>query len=115
MEQKVNQAKGLKGRISPPGDKSISHRAVILNAIAEGTAEISNYLSGDDVMSTVGCLKDLGVEIDVGPDKLVVHGVGLSGLREAQDILNAHNSGTTMRLLSGLLAAQSFLSTITGA
>jgi 3-phosphoshikimate 1-carboxyvinyltransferase len=114
MEQKVNQAKGLKGRISPPGDKSISHRAVILNAIAEGTAEISNYLSGDDVMSTVGCLKDLGVEIDVGPDKLVVHGVGLSGLREAQDILNAHNSGTTMRLLSGLLAAQSFLSTITG-
>jgi 3-phosphoshikimate 1-carboxyvinyltransferase len=87
---------------------------VILNAIAEGTAEIANYLPGDDVMSTIGCLKELGVEIEVEPDKLVVHGVGLSGLHEAQDILDAGNSGTTMRLLSGLLAPQPFLSTITG-
>jgi 3-phosphoshikimate 1-carboxyvinyltransferase len=114
MEQRVEQAKGLRGRISPPGDKSISHRAVILNAIAEGTAEIANYLAGDDVSSTIACLKALGVEIEVEPDKLVVHGAGLSGLHEAQDILDARNSGTTMRLLSGLLAAQPFLSTITG-
>ncbi len=114
MEQRIEQVKTLAGRAVPPGDKSISHRAVILNAIADGTAEISNYLPGDDVMSTITCLQALGVDIEVGPDKLVVRGVGSSGLREAQDILDAHNSGTTMRLLSGLLAAQPFLSTITG-
>ena len=114
MEQRIEQVKTLAGQAVPPGDKSISHRAVILNAIADGTAEISNYLPGDDVMSTITCLQALGVDIEVGPDKLVVHGVGSSGLREAQDILDAHNSGTTMRLLSGLLAAQPFLSTITG-
>ena len=76
MEQKVEQVKTLAGRAVPPGDKSISHRAVILNAIADGTAEISNYLPGDDVMSTITCLQALGVDIEVGPDKLVVHGVG---------------------------------------
>jgi len=114
MQQTIEQAGSLAGHISPPGDKSISHRAVILNAIAEGVAEISNYLPGDDVKSTIACLAALGVDIEVSESKLVVHGVGLDGLREAQDILDAGNSGTTMRLLSGLLAPQSFFSTITG-
>ena len=114
MEQSIKQVKTLAGRVVPPGDKSISHRAVMLNAIAEGVAEITNYLPGDDVMSTITCLKELGVDIETSSDKLVVHGVGSSGLREAQDILDARNSGTTMRLLSGLLVAQPFLSTITG-
>ncbi|MFC1978664.1 3-phosphoshikimate 1-carboxyvinyltransferase [Chloroflexota bacterium] len=114
MEKRVQQVKTLAGRISPPGDKSISHRAVMLNAIAEGTAEISNYLPSDDVKSTIACLKALGVDIEVGSDRLLVHGVGSSGLSDAQDILDARNSGTTMRLLSGLLAPQPFLSTITG-
>ncbi|MFC1951144.1 3-phosphoshikimate 1-carboxyvinyltransferase [Chloroflexota bacterium] len=114
MDQSIKQVKTLAGRISPPGDKSISHRALMLNSISDGTAEIGNYLPCADVNSTIGCLTALGVNIEAGPDRLVVHGAGSAGLSQAQDMLDAGNSGTTMRLLAGLLAPQPFFSTITG-
>ncbi len=114
MEQTIKQPDNIKGQISPPGDKSISHRALMLNAIADGTAEVKNYLPSADVSSTIKCLEAMGVKIEVYDDKLIVHGTGLDGLKEPNDILDAGNSGTSMRLLSGLLAAQPFLTTITG-
>lgn len=108
----------LEGEIAPPGDKSISHRAAILNSIAEGRAEIDNYGPGRDCLATVSCLRALGVRIERrGPrdsPALLVSGVGAGGLREAVNVLNARNSATTMRLLSGLLASRPFLSIISG-
>lgn len=103
----------LEGTIKVPGDKSISHRAVILNSIAQGTARITNFLSGEDCESTIACMRAMGVDISEG-DLLQISGVGLHGLREPEDVLNAANSGTTTRLLAGLLAAQPFFSVITG-
>lgn len=114
MKQRIEACQGLSGQIIPPGDKSISHRALILNAIAEGKAKIVNFSPSADFYSTLACLKALGVESQVGPEGLIVSGVGSKGLREAEDVLNAGNSATTMRLLTGLLAAQPFLSIITG-
>lgn len=108
----------LEGEITPLGDKSISHRAVILNSLTEGEATISNFSPGNDCAATITCLKALGVKIkrldsDKFPTQLV-KGVGKTGLAEAENILDARNSATTMRLLAGLLAAQPFLSIITG-
>jgi len=103
----------LEGTIKVPGDKSISHRAVILNSIADGRASVSHFLAGADCLSTVACMRALGVSIQDG-DPLVVEGQGLRGLREPEGVLDAENSGTTMRLLTGLLAAQPFFTVITG-
>ena len=118
MKQKVSPCRSLAGEVSPPGDKSISHRAVILNGIAEGEARLTNFSPGGDCLSTVGCMKALGVEVAADftgtAPTLTIHGVDKRGLREAEDVLDAGNSGTTMRLLAGLLAAQPFLSIITG-
>lgn len=100
-----------------PGDKSITHRAIILNAIASGDARLSRYLPGGDCLSTVNCLRAMGVRIEDIPGPfptLLVHGAGHGGLKEPDDVLNAGNSGTTTRLLTGLLAAQPFFSVITG-
>ena len=98
-----------------PGDKSISHRSLILNAMAHGTARITGLSDGEDVMSTMACLRGMGVEITEGDDsgEYTVIGQG-PVLDEPSDILDAGNSGTSMRLLSGLLAAQPFLSVLTG-
>ncbi len=108
----------LEGEVTPPGDKSISHRAVILNSIASGEAEIVNFSPGGDCWSTVSCLRVLGARIRRGgtPDfpTLLVSGVGGKGLTEPPNVLDAENSATTMRLLGGLLSSQSFLSIITG-
>lgn len=107
----------LTGEIAVPGDKSISHRALILNSLAAGNSTISNLSPGKDCLSTINCLKALGVRFEKREGKplnLSIHGVGNTGLTEAQNILNAGNSATTMRLLSGVLAAQPFLSIITG-
>jgi 3-phosphoshikimate 1-carboxyvinyltransferase len=93
-----------------PGDKSISHRALILNAVADGTARLGNLSPGADVASTAACLRALGVEVGEGS----IHGVGLRGLRAAAGPLDCGNSGTTMRLLAGLLAAQPFETELTG-
>lgn len=108
----------LEGEIAPPGDKSISHRAAILNSVAKGDARIDNFGPGQDCLATVKCLRALGVKIvrkgSQDSPTLLVSGVGDGGLREATNVLNAQDSATTMRLLGGLLASRPFLSVITG-
>ncbi len=105
----------LSGEVRVPPDKSISHRAMILNSIACGEARVRNFSQAADCASTVACLRALGVEIDCRDDgDLVVRGRGEESLLEPDDVLDAGNSGSTMRLLAGLLAAQPFLSVITG-
>jgi 3-phosphoshikimate 1-carboxyvinyltransferase len=113
MKVTIEPARVLRGRIQVPGDKSISHRAAMLGAIAEGTTAISNFLWADDCRSTLACLRSLGVEIREQDGAAVVYGRG-PGLRPAADILDAGNSGTTVRLLSGILAGQPFATEITG-
>jgi 3-phosphoshikimate 1-carboxyvinyltransferase len=113
--RKVGPCPRLEGEIALPGDKSISHRAAIFNALAKGKAELSNFAPGRDCLATVNCLKALGVEIHrKEKGDLLIWGNGSDGLREAPDVLDAWNSATTMRLLSGLLASQPFLSVLTG-
>ena len=104
----------LRGTIEVPGDKSISHRAVILNAVAEGNALVTNFLTGADCLATIACMRALGVEVEQDGTTVRVHGRGLRGLEEARDALDCGNSGTTMRLLTGLLAGQPFFSVLTG-
>jgi 3-phosphoshikimate 1-carboxyvinyltransferase len=104
----------LRGTIAVPGDKSISHRAVMFNAIAEGNAHITNFLTGADCVSTIGCMQALGVKIERSGSEVQVYGRGLRGLQAPSTILDCGNSGTTIRLLSGLLAGQNFRATLTG-
>lgn len=104
----------LRGEITVPGDKSVSHRAVIFGALAEGITEISGFLNGEDCLSTVACFRRLGVSADVAGTDVRVHGVGLQGLREPDDVLDCGNSGTTARLLLGVLAGQPFHAVLTG-
>jgi 3-phosphoshikimate 1-carboxyvinyltransferase len=119
-EVTISRPARLRGTITTPGDKSISHRSSMFNAVARGTARVTNYSTGQDCASTVRILRGLGVQIDVAPgksgsgDTLTVHGVGMSGFREPDDILDAGNSGTTTRLMSGLLAGRPFQAVITG-
>jgi 3-phosphoshikimate 1-carboxyvinyltransferase len=116
--RKVKPPLHLEGEITLPGDKSISHRAAILNSLARGKAQIDNYAPGRDCLATLRCLRVLGVEIQKkGPrdfPSLVVSGIGEDSLKEAENVLNAEDSATTMRLLGGLLSSQPFLSIITG-
>ncbi|MGQ9546713.1 MAG: 3-phosphoshikimate 1-carboxyvinyltransferase [Dehalococcoidia bacterium] len=108
----------LEGEVVPPGDKSISHRAVILNSLAKGQARIDNFAPGQDCLVTLRCLRALGVRIRKrGPrdsPSVFTLGIGADGLKEPTNVLNAQNSATTMRLLGGLLCSQPFLSIITG-
>jgi 3-phosphoshikimate 1-carboxyvinyltransferase len=98
-----------------PGDKSISHRALLLGAIAEGTSHVKGFLPGADCLATLRAVRALGVEVEEPtPTTLVVHGRGLHGLQEADDVLDCGGSGTTMRLLAGMLAGQPFTSVLTG-
>ncbi len=106
--------KRISGRIKVPGDKSISHRAVILGSIAKGTTRIKNLLESEDVLHTVGIFRALGVKIEKISGTYYIQGKGLYGLSEPDNILDAGNSGTTIRLVSGILSAQPFLSIITG-
>jgi len=114
MNYTIKPTNNIRGRVSVPGDKSISHRALMLGAIAKGRTEITNLSSGKDVLATWNCLAQLGVKIEEKNNRVHVHGKGLHGLIPPEGILNAGNSGTTMRLLSGVLAGQFFESTITG-
>ncbi|MBV9214737.1 MAG: 3-phosphoshikimate 1-carboxyvinyltransferase, partial [Acidobacteria bacterium] len=107
-------AKSIKGEVSVPGDKSISHRAVMLGSIAEGITRIENFAGSDDCNSTITCMQAMGVEIDVDDTNVVVHGVGPNGLEPPTAPLDCGNSGTTMRLLAGILAGQEFESVVTG-
>ena len=105
----------LRGRVRVPGDKSISHRSIMLGSIAEGTTRISGFLEGDDSLATLKAFQAMGVKIE-GPEqgRVVVHGVGLHGLRPPAQPLDLGNSGTSMRLLSGLLAGQAFDTELVG-
>jgi len=115
VKQRIKAPRALSGEVSPPGDKSISHRAAILNGIAAGKARVGNFAKSADCFATVSCLRALGVKIEpMEGETLLIEGAGESGLREADDVLNAENSATTMRLMAGLLASQPFLSVITG-
>ena len=115
MRQTVSRPSLLEGAISVPGDKSVSHRALLLNSIALGEARLTGLSAGEDVLSTMRCLKAMGARIEPGEEagSVVVYGID-HGLQEPQDVLDAGNSGTSMRLLSGLLAAQPFTSVLTG-
>ncbi|PUU93133.1 MAG: 3-phosphoshikimate 1-carboxyvinyltransferase, partial [Halanaerobium sp.] len=112
---KVNPADKISGEIRVPGDKSISHRSLILASIAAGESKIEGLLEAEDCLSTMGIMRDLGIEITKGgAGKYTVQGKGLDGLEEADDVLDCGNSGTSMRLLAGLLASQDFYSVLTG-
>ena len=104
----------LRGEVAVPGDKSISHRAVIFGAVASGKTKIEGFLAGEDCLSTVACLRQLGVPVTAGGETVLIDGVGLDGLGEPDDVLNAGNSGTTARLLLGVLSGQPFYSVLTG-
>ena len=112
---RVSPPARLRGEIAVPGDKSITHRALIFNAIAVGEARIDGFLDAADTRSTIECMRALGARIEEpAPERLLVRGRGRAGLREAADVLDCGNSGTSMRLLSGLLAGLPFLSVLTG-
>src|SRR5205809_5435969 len=109
MQRTVTAAKAIRGTLSVSANKSISHRAAVLNAIAEGEAIVEDFQRGADCLATLSCLRRLGVSFRWrSRSDLVVKGVGCRGFREPESVLDARNSGTTMRLLAGLLAAQPF-------
>ena len=111
----VHPSRGLTGELTPPGDKSLSHRAVMFSAIAEGATEITGFLTAADTLNTLTAIQKLGVAVEgAGTARLLVHGRGLDGLVEPDGVLDLGNSGTGMRLLAGLLAGQNFFSVLTG-
>ena len=104
----------LRGELTVPGDKSISHRAVMFGSLAQGTARITHFLEGADCLSTISCFRKMGVDIERNASEILVHGKGLHGLSAPSEILDVGNSGTTTRLISGILAGQSFTSELNG-
>jgi 3-phosphoshikimate 1-carboxyvinyltransferase len=114
MSEKIFPARSVSGAVTLPGDKSISHRYAMLAAIAEGVTKIHNYSTGADCQSTLGCVRSLGIEVEKNPAEVLVHGKGAAGLRESAEMLDAGNSGSTIRMLSGILASQGFTSRIGG-
>ena len=112
---RIHPSHGLAGELTPPGDKSLSHRAVMFAAVAEGKTDISGFLSGEDTLNTAKAVRMLGITVEEhGPGSLTVHGRGLEGLAEPAGVLDLGNSGTGLRLLAGLLAGQNFFSVLTG-
>jgi 3-phosphoshikimate 1-carboxyvinyltransferase len=110
----INKMGKISGRIRVPGDKSISHRAIMLAAISSGRSVIEGFLNGQDCLSTMNCFQAMGIDIQQTGQRVEIQGKGLCGLQEPKDVLDAGNSGTTMRLMSGILAGQNFMSIITG-
>lgn len=104
----------LRGELTVPGDKSISHRAVMFGSLAQGTTRITHFLKGADCLSTISCFHKMGVDIERNASEILVHGKGLHGLSAPAEILDVGNSGTTTRLISGILAGQSFTSELNG-
>lgn len=111
---KFTKSGPLHGEITIPGDKSISHRSIMFGSLAKGTTEITHFLQGADCLSTISCFQKLGIEIENQKDRIWVHGKGLDGLTKSDSILDTGNSGTTTRLISGILAAQPFVTTLNG-
>ena len=104
----------LRGELTVPGDKSISHRAVMFGSLAQGTTRITHFLEGADCLSTISCFRKMGVDIERNASEILVHGKGLHGLSAPSEILDVGNSGTTTRLISGILAPQNFDVVLTG-
>lgn len=114
MDIKLTRSAGLRGELAIPGDKSISHRAIMFGALSNGTTEITNFLQGADCLSTISCFQAMGVPIENDTNRVLIHGVGLHGLQAPEQMLDVGNSGTTTRLISGILAGQPFTSTLNG-
>ena len=114
MRKVITPASSVSGTITLPGDKSISHRYALIGSIAEGATRISNYSTGADCHSTLGCVRALGIDVEGIGTEFVIHGRGLDGLRQAAGDLDAGNSGSTIRMISGILAAQPFTSRLIG-
>jgi len=111
----INPTESINGQINVPGDKSISHRAVMIGSLAEGVTRIHNFLMGEDCLNTLKAFGAMGVQTEIEDDGTVtIHGNGLDGLREPEDVLDIGNSGTSIRIMSGVLAGQPFYSVITG-
>ncbi len=110
----ITKQTGLRGVVHVPGDKSISHRAVMFGALARGTTSVTHFLEGADCLSTISCFQKMGIEIEKQDDKVLIHGKGLRGLNSPREILDAGNSGTTTRLIAGILAGQKFISELDG-
>lgn len=110
----IKGTKHFRGELTPPPDKSLSHRAVIFSSLANGTGKIENFLRAQDTESTMHAFRTLGIVIDDRGPELIIHGKGLHGLTEPNDLINCGNSGTTIRLLSGVLAGNPFFSVLTG-
>lgn len=111
---KFSRCSALRGELTVPGDKSISHRAVMFGALSEGITEVTNFLQGADCLSTIDCFRRLGIEIENTPKRIRIHGKGLHGLTAPTDILDTGNSGTTTRLISGILSGQKFETILNG-
>ena len=110
----LKKVKGLSGEITVPGDKSISHRSIMLGSLAKGTTEVTGFLQGADCLSTIACFSKMGVCIENKNDVVLIKGQGLHGLKKPDDTLDVGNSGTTTRLMSGILAAQNFACRVNG-
>lgn len=111
---KLTRVKGFRGEVTVPGDKSISHRSIMLGSLAKGDTEVYGFLQGADCLSSIDCFRKMGVEIENKGDIVIIHGRGLHGLQAPTETLDVGNSGTTTRLMSGILAAQSFTSRVNG-
>lgn len=107
-------AKGLHGEVTIPGDKSISHRSIMFGSIASGTTEVTHFLEGADCLSTIDCFRKMGIEIEKKDSRILVRGKGLRGLSAPRETLNVGNSGTTTRLISGILSGQNFSCVLSG-
>lgn len=114
MNLVIQPRTGLRGDVSVPGDKSISHRAVMFSSLAKGITTVKGFLRGADCLSTVACMRDLGIRVEDRGTELVIYGQGLHGLKEPADVLQVGNSGTTIRLMLGILAGQGIYAVLTG-
>src|ERR1051326_3122186 len=114
MQKRISPASRISGSIALPGDKSISHRYAMIAAISKGATRIRNYSTGADCHSTLGCVRALGIDVEGSGTEFVIRGKGLDGLRAPAGPVDAGNSGSTIRMLSGILAAQPFQSRIIG-
>ena len=112
--KQITPVTNLHGEVDIPGDKSISHRSIMFGSIAQGTTEVTHFLEGADCLSTIDCFRKMGVDIEKKPDCILVHGKGLRGLTAPTETLNVGNSGTTTRLISGILSGQDFATTLSG-
>lgn len=110
----IEKTKSLQGTVTVPGDKSISHRAVMFGSLANGTTEITNFLQGADCLATIDCFRKMQIPIEISPEKILIRGKGLHGLSKPSSVLDVKNSGTTTRLISGILSGQSFETTLSG-